>query len=269
MNFKEFQKEYPTEEACLHTIFQRKYANFMCKCGRKKFYKVKGYKRYDCACGKSIHPLNGTIFSKSNIPLKDWFYVMFLFSTSKNGVAALEVQRIMGCTEKTAYRMCKKLRELMVQDNVKLRGTVEADETYYGGTRRSSNRGKKKTPILGVVERGGRIKAKVLENRSEYQITPFLEKHVVKGTRLITDDAPVYRTAITMKRDVINHSENNYVLGDIHTNSIEGFWGQFKNSLKGTYHGVSKTYLQSYLDMFCFYHNHRNGSVFQALMERI
>lgn len=263
----DFEKDFPTEEACLHTIFTRK--NYVCPCGKKKMYHIKGTKRYDCSCGRHVSPLTGTIFSRTSIPLKDWFYVIFLYSQSKNGVASAEIARHLGCTYKTALRMSKKLRQIMKQGDFKLSGTVEADEAYIGGSRSFKNRWTKKTPIIGAIERGGRVKAKVIETRGEYHILPFLEQNVAKGTRLITDDAPVYRAALNLKRDTINHSKQSYVFGDVHTNGIEGFWGQFKNSLRGTYHGVTKAYLQSYLDQFCFYHNHRDESVFHALMERI
>lgn len=269
MNRKEFDKQFATDEVCLHFIFQRKYGSFTCPCGRSKFYKIKNTKRYDCTCGFQISPLSGTIFHKSSTSLRDWFYVLFLFSQSKNGVASAEIQRHLGCTYKTALRISKKIRSLMTQGDEKLFGTIEADETYIGGKRKFSNWGRKKTPVIGAVQRGGRVKAKVIKDRTEYQISPFLEQNIRKGSYLITDDAPVYQSVTWLKRDAINHSSGSYVFGDIHTNTIEGFWGQFKNSLKGTYHGVSKRYLQSYLDQFVFYYNHRNVSVFEALMERL
>ena len=137
MNYsiKDFQGQFPNDEACLEYIFNQKYDK-TCKCGGQ-FYRSKTRKCYNCSmCGKQISPLAGTIFEKSDTPLTSWFYAIFLFSSARNGVSAKELERQLGVTYKTAWRIAFQIRQLMQQDKKKLSGVVEVDETYIGGYRR-------------------------------------------------------------------------------------------------------------------------------------
>ncbi len=134
----DFQKDFPTDDVCLDYIFKKKYPN------TKGWYKVKGRKAYANADGKHIHPLKGTIFEKSDTSLIKWFYAIFLFSVSKNGISAKELERQLKVTYKTAWRMATQICKLMEQGGDKLSGTVEADETYYGGFRKGGQGGKAK-----------------------------------------------------------------------------------------------------------------------------
>jgi len=161
LTINDFHKRYPDDEACLERVFQTRYADFThCpKCGKPfKYHKVRGYKRYACQhCGYHIHPLSGTIFHKSSTPLKLWFYAIYLFSVSKNGVAAKELERQLGVTYKCAWRMAKQIRLLFSDDEELdlLDETVEVDETYVGGKRKGKRgRGAEgKTAVVGIVER--------------------------------------------------------------------------------------------------------------------
>lgn len=164
----QFMKDYPDEDTCLDTIFQERYGDVTdCpSCGviDTKFYKVSGRKCYACMhCGYQLHPLAETIFHKSATPLTKWFYAIYLFSVSKNGVAAKELERHLGVTYKTAHRMARLIRSLMSETNGKIGGNVEADETYIGGVSDSKGRFKNKTPVLGVVERKGEVRALVVD----------------------------------------------------------------------------------------------------------
>lgn len=255
-------KRFPTEEACIEYIFS------------KRFPEVRGYKRiptrraYVNNYGHQIYPLAGTILEKSRTPITTWFYAMYLYSISKNGVAAKELQRQFGVTYKTAWRMANRIRRLMEQKDRKLTGILEADETYIGGRRRSTAKFKNKSVVMGMVQRGGPVRVQVLKNRGEYQIMPFLERNAKKGAFLFTDEAPVYNIARGYMRGSVRHADYQYADGIIHTNTIEGFWGQLKRSLHGTYHSVSKQHLQAYIDEFAFRYNYRTAP-FEELIKRL
>lgn len=254
----DFHKDFPSEDACLTYILRREHKGVL--------YRVKGRKCFEDTKGRQIYPLKGTIFEKSSTPLLKWFYVIFLFSTSKNGLSAMEIQRQIGVTYKCAWRMGKQIRSLMKQPTRKLKGIVEADETYVGGRRRSNRWYKPKTMVVGAVERNGQARVKVINGKSEYDILPFMEKTVQKGSKLMTDQAPVYRILRGYHHQTVCHSRYEWARGEVYTNTIEGFWSQLKRSLSGTYHAVSKKHLQSYVDQFVFQYNHR-ASPFSSLLE--
>ncbi len=166
---KDFRKEFPNDEACLDFLFKARFTAKECPSCKKpaKFHQISKRKRYDCQwCGFSIFPVSGTIFHKSPTPLTDWFHAMFLFASSKNGVAAKEIERQIGVTYKCAWRMAKQIRLLFEQNNLFFSGVVEADETYVGG-RKKGKRGRgseNKAIVFGIVKRGGKIKASVVPN---------------------------------------------------------------------------------------------------------
>lgn len=262
----QFQQRFPDDNACLEEVFQNRYGDLEacphCGCVDAAFYKVNKRKCYECKdCGYQLHPLAGTIFHKSATPLKQWFYAVFLFSKSKNGVSAMELQRQLGVTYKTAWRMAKQIRLLFNMDGEKLSGTVEMDETYVGGKRKMAEKYDNKTPVVGAVERGGEIVAKVTQDASSTTLQRLLRSHVEIGTTLYTDDWKGYTRANSLGYDhsTVNHSAKVFVDGLAHTNTIEGFWSQLKRSIRGTYHFVSPKYLQSYLDEFSYRYNHRTS----------
>lgn len=252
----QFHKDYPTNDACLETIFRGQYP------GLKGYYRIRGRKCWANAQGQQIHPLRGTIFEKSSTPLTVWFEAMYLFSISKNGVSAKEMQRHFGVTYKCAWRMASQIRNLMQQGSGQLRGTVEADETYLQG---------RKIPVAGAVRRGGAIRVKALPNLKEENIEPFLKGAVSKKARLITDDARVYQTIDHLyKREKINKSKEGYARGKFHVNTVEAFWSQVNRSIAGTYHFISEKHAQKYLDEFAFRYSYRDSSMplFSLLVAR-
>jgi len=254
---KDLRKEFATEDKCLEYVFKQKYGS------------VEGYYRVsDRKCwahkdtGHQIHPLAGTIFAKSSTPLTLWFHAIFLFSSSKNGVSAKELQRQLGVTYKTAWRMGHEIRKLMEQDGPRLTGIVEADETYIGGKNKLRGRGKGKTAVVGVVERGGSVRAHTAKRTHGGVLAIHTLANVEAGSKLVTDDYQAYNWLDRhYDRKVINHSAKVYVRGDIHTNTIEGFWSQLKRSIRGTYHSVSRQHLQAYVDEFAYRYNHRFSGV--------
>lgn len=275
---KDLRKQFPNDEICLDYIYRNLYADYACPaCGRKDLYRVKGRKCWACQCGHQLHPLAGTIFHKSSTSLVDWFLAIFLMSTSRNGVAALELQRQIGVTYKTAWRMQKQIRSLMKQGGNPLSGIVEVDETYVGGKAKGKGGGKYaggKIPVVGAVERGsGEVKAEVVTDTKASTLVPFVQRNVAVGTHVMTDEWRAYRQPrkAGYKHSVVNHSKKQYVRGKVHTNTIEGFWSQFKRSIGGTYHAVSRKHLQTYVDEFAFRYQHRasDAPMFQHLLRRV
>lgn len=271
---QQFMKDFPDEDTCLDAIFNDRYGDVkQCpnpECFRDTtFYRVKGRKCYACMhCGYQLHPLAETIFHKSSTPLTKWFYAVYLFSVSKNGVAAKELERHLGVTYKTAHRMARQIRSLMSETNGKISGTVEADETYIGGKTRTSTVYENKTPVLGVVERGGEVRAQVVTGANASTALPFLRASVEENSAIMTDDSRIYnRLKREFPHNAVNHSMKEYVRGLVHTNTIEGFWGQMKRSIDGTYHVVSKKYLQYYVDEFVFRYNLRDAVVYPVLLK--
>jgi len=276
---KQFHERYPDDDSCLQKLFDERFGGLdVCPNCQKpaKFHRIKTRRRYDCQfCAYQLHPTADTIFHKSSTSLKNWFFAIWLFSNSKNGVSAKELERHLGVTYKTAWRMAKQIRLLFAdqdQDGELLNDIVEADETYIGG-KQKGKRGRgaaNKTPVIGIAERDGEVKAIVAENTKASTIIPFIKENVEQGSEVMTDEYLSY-TSVSMngfQHSTINHSSGNYVNGIIHTNTIEGFWSQLKRSINGTYHSVSPKYLQSYVDEFAFRYNLRHSSqhLFQVLL---
>jgi transposase-like protein len=270
---KDFQKEYPNDDACLEAVFQDRFGNvkFCPSCGAEtKFYRVKKRQCYACQwCSYQLFPLAKTIFRSSTTPLTSWFYAIYMFSTHKNGVSAKTLERELGVTYKTAWRMCKQIRILMKQENDKLSGEIEADETYIGGKHLRRDGFSKKAPVFGIVERNGRVKAQHVKSTGVRVLMPIIETNVDLNSAMFTDEWGAYRTLAKRgyTHTTVNHSTLEYVRGTAHTNTIEGFWSQLKRSIDGTYHAVSPKYLQHYVDEFVFRYNFRGVTVGRVLLE--
>ncbi len=274
---REFNKKYTNDDACLQAIFVARYGGEICPFCHKEanFYKLNGRKCYLCSvCKEHIYPLADTIFHKSDTPLRSWFEAIYKFANSRNGVAATELQRDLGVTYKCAWRMARQIRLLFETNNLFLSGTVEADETYVGGKRRGiRGRGANgKTPVFGIVKRGGEVFAKTVSNVKASTVMPLIRKNVKIGTTVMTDEFGIYNNTRQSgyRHERVNHGAREYVRGEVHTNTIEGFWSQMKRSIDGTHHSVSSKHLQHYVDEFAFRYNHRNASsfLFDLMLER-
>lgn len=263
---KDLQKDFPNDDVCLDYIMAVKYPDF-------KGYRVTGRKSYANALGEHINPLVGTIFEKSKTPLTSWFHAIFLFSTSKNGVSAKELQRQLGVTYKCAWRMAHNIRKLMEQDNDLLTGTVEVDETYFGKKGKHADKFKNKSALMGMVEREGTVRAKQIPNRESHIVLNQVRENVSKDAQVMSDEYSAYKKLpkLGYNSQRVKHGKKHYVRANVHTNTIEGFWGQVKRSIRGTYHFVSSKHLQSYVDEFAFRYNLRASKtpIFEVLLSRI
>jgi transposase-like protein len=280
----EFMQEYPDDATCLEFLWRTKYAEDGDHAHCPKCDKTRTFKRYETtqqrqswtctACGHHIHPTAGTIFHKSSTSLHLWFYAIYLMSSTRCGISAKHLEREIGVNYKTALRMLRLIRtELMAQDDTPLSGNVEADETFVGGKPRESYRREvarrgwnmqtaywdRKAVVFGAVERGGRIRAVVVPTSRGAVVQNKTREFVLEGSTLFTDEYRGYdKLGGTYRHHRINHSARIYVDGDVHTQTIEGFWGLVKNGLRGTYHAVSQKHLPTYLNEFVWRYNHRD-----------
>ena len=243
------------------------------KCGivDPKYYRVRSKKAYECKdCGNQISPLANTIFHKSETSLRSWFYALFQFSVSKNGVSAKELERTLGVTYKTAWRIAKLIRSLMQQGGNPLSGVVEIDETYIGGKHKRKGMLDNKTAVIGMVEKKKNTgqAAAVATKRADASVAlPFIRAMAKQGSEIQTDESRIYhRVKREYAHRFVNHSKEEYSKDGISTNTIEGFWSQMKRSIDGTYHCVSPKYLQNYVNEFVFRYNLRAEPVFPALV---
>lgn len=268
---REFQDRFPTEEVCLDHLFQVRYGtDFDCpKCGRPaKYSRVKTRRAYQCNwCANQLYPTAGTPFDRTRTSLRDWFYVMFLFTTTRNGVAAKRVQREIGVTYKTAWRMCHEVRKYMgaLDSDDPLGGAgeiVQIDETFVGGKSYGGGRGKQdhKTIVLGMLEKGGELITCIIPDRSRASMWPAICSYVLPGSTLHTDELMTYRsiTVRGYRHQTVNHSRDEYVGKSGQTvNHIEGFWNVLKRGINGTHIHVSQKHLSKYLGEFEYRWNMR------------
>ncbi len=280
----EFMRDFPDDATCLEWLWVTRYSPDGKHADCPKCELRREFKRYETsqqrqswtctACGFHLHPTAGTIFHKSSTSLHLWFYAMYLMTSTRCGISAKQLERELGVTYKTAWRMFTLIRnELMGQDDDEpLAGAVEADETYVGGRRKGKTgrpgRGdRKKTPVFGMVERGGRVVASKVPDASALSLMPQIEKRVLPESVVYTDEWKSYnrlaRSGYQHRR--IHHAQEIYVMGDVHTNTIEGFWSLVKRGISGTHHAVSAKWLQGYLNEYAWRYNHRDDGQAQFL----
>ena len=266
----EFFRQFPTDDACLEQLWQVRFGDEVeCpKCGKVgKFYRLSKVPAYSCPrCGHHIHPMVGTPFAKSHTPLQKWFYAMYLFTTTRHGVAAKELQRQLGVTYKCAWRMGHEIRKYMakVDGEIPLGGAVEADETYVGGKRSGGKRGRgapNKTIVFGMLERGGDIMAHVVPNVRKRTLQPLIAESVEPGSTVHTDELASYSglDRAGYRHETVNHGLGEYVSGDSHVNGLEGFWARLKLSIHGTHVHVSRKHLSKYVKEFEYRYNMRTN----------
>jgi len=285
----EFQRQFPDDAACLEHLWRTRHSPdgehaYCPKCGSERVFKryatKQGRQSWTCTgCGHHVHPTAGTIFHKSSTSLQLWFYAMYLMASTRCGISAKQLERELGVHYKTAWRMFNKIRNELMKDDAKpLKGKVEVDETGVHGRPRGPRMTKKEAAqwrerqvsVLGMVERGGRVKLRVIKSRRGEPLSGAVRANVNPNSIIFTDDWRSYRPLGReyAGHNIINHSAGVYVHGDIHTNTIEGFFGNLKTGMRGTYKKVSQKWLQSYLDEYAWRYNQRRDhrGMFFALL---
>lgn len=278
---KDFNKQFPDDNACLEWLRQHRFPKMIdcptCKQPRL-FHRVARRKVYECDhCGYQLSPMAGTILHKSPTPLRSWFYAAFLLSQTRTGISAKQLERELGVTYKTAWRMFTQIRKLMAENVNPLTGEVEVDESYFGG-RKAGKRGRGasgKAVVLGMVERQGKAIAQVVPDVKARTLLPMIEQRVAREDKTIvfTDELHSYDSIekLGYAHEVVQHAAKQYVSGIAHVNTVESLWSTIKRGIDGVNHSVSPLYLQSYLDSYVYRYNHRKDEqpMFASLLERI
>ena len=271
---KEFFARFPDDDACLAHIMNVRYGlRHPCdKClNLATFHKLANRPAYSCAhCGHHVYPCAGTIFQDSHTSLQIWFYAIYLFVTTRHGVSGKELQRTLGVTYKTAWRIGQQIRTLMSKaDGFEiLQGHVELDEAYVGGKRSGGKRGRGapgKTIVMGLAERGGRIETVVIPDVKTATLKGVVTDTVAPGSIVSTDELVSYGllSGDGYQHGQVKHAEKDYAHYDfrldtvVSTNHVESFWKLFKASVRSTHIHISALHMQKYLDEFTFRSNHR------------
>lgn len=279
MNLIEVMERYPDQESCIDHLERIKWRGTpICpKCEskdvvRKKEDGVGRVGRWHCsACKASFKVTHGTVFHGTKIPLQKWFLAISLILNAKKGLSSYQLQRDLDLNQKTAWYILTRIRaEMSKKGGALLQGIIEADETYIGGKPRKENkkedrepakrgRGTDKTPVIGAVERGGKVVAQVAENLTGRTILEFIKRAVkVENSELMTDEFHAYNAiGREMKHQIVNHQEQ-FVDGDVHTNTIEGFWSLLKRAWYGSHHHYTTGFTPLYVAERCYVYNYRN-----------
>ena len=281
----DFNRQFPDDDSCIEHLKEQRFPGGIAYCVKcqqdQRHHRIIGRPVYSCdECLTQISPMAGTIFEHSSTSLRLWYYAMYLMASTRCGISAKQIQRETGVTYKTAWRMFKQIRSLLSEPDMQLEGeAVEMDETYVGGKRRNGRRGRppagdgKKTCVVGAVERKGRVVALAATDATRQTLHGIAEERILPESTVFTDELSAY-DGLDAKGYVhrrINHSAGVYVVGDIHTNTIEGFWSLVKRGISGVYHSVGKNYLQTYLNEYTFRYNRRDQGnlIFNAILQRV
>lgn len=237
-------------------------------------YKCKGY-NYKCRnTGRYFNARTNTLFYRSSVPLQKWFIAIWLFTTCKKGISSVQLGKDIGVTQKTAWSMLQRMRKCFSENNkdFKLNGTVEIDETFVGGKNKNRHRDKKvkhcegrsfkdKTPVFGMLQRGGNVVAKVVKDTKAETLRTEINRVIQAGSTIYSDEWRYGRLRPKYRHFRVFHCMGVYGIGDVTTNSIEGFWSILKRGITGVYHKVSRKHLQKYADEFSFRYNQRKLSL--------
>jgi len=284
----EFTDYFCDEATCVAHFTESRFRNgeYCPHCHHDKIYKCANGKRYQCAkCKQDFTIRTKTVFGESKLPLRKWYIAIYLLLTSNKGISSVQLAKQVGVTQKTGWFIDHRIRSAMKQNKGQLFGRIEADETWIGGkvpnmskSRRQKLAGQTggagKTPLVGILQRGGDIQVKVADQVNRVTLVPNITDNVQKGSFVYTDENVCYRGLhhAGFYHHSVEHGAKKYVIGDAHTNSIESFWALFKRGYHGIYHFMSKKHLQSYVDEFTFRFNRRTGEAqnkFSELVDRV
>ena len=281
MNIVNIYEHFPAEQDCLKYLEKLKWGDTpRCPyCSSENSSPMPKEHRHHCnTCNTSYSVTVGTIFHKSKVDLRKWFLAISIILNAKKGISSRQLARDIGVNKNTAWYMGMRIRRAMLEDRELMNGFIEMDETFIGGKRTRNpdgsppkrGRGANKTPVVGMVKRGGSIRARVQKKLDGKSLSNIVRENIdIDNATVITDE---YRGYLGLKRfvnhQVIEHQKW-YVCGNIHTNTIESFWALLKRGIIGQYHKVSIRYLDQYINEFCYRHNNRNNpNLFQTTIMR-
>ncbi len=280
-----FLKDIPDEAAAVKYFAIRRWKDGVCcpHCASKSVAVVTSGKPmpYRCrTCREHFSVRTGTVLAESKIPLHKWLMAIYMLHTSRKGVSSVLMAKEIGVTQKTAWFLNHRIRKAMKQNGGLLSGRIEADETYIGGAARNMHKIKRKnigtggvgkTPIIGVVQRGGDVTATVAENLKNDTLVSNITDKVEKGSFVYTDEHRGYNGLhrLGFYHGRVRHSRLEYVVGDAHTNTIESFWALFKRGYYGVYHWMSRKHLQRYVDEFTNRNNASELGTFDCINQTV
>jgi transposase-like protein len=276
MNLPELIERFGSEDRCHQFLEELRWPEGVeCpRCQSKKISRIKARRQFDCdGCRYQYSVRVGTLFHDSKLPLWKWFLAVYVMGESKKGVSANQLKRMLGVSYKTAWYLCHRIRAAMHDESGELlRGIVEADETYIGGKTRpgtyktgreaKQHRLDNKTVVLGAVQRGGRVRLRMAPDASSESVKGFLKDVVHDDAEAIYTDAHRSYRGVgdhNTRHEYVDHSKDEWVRGQIHTNTVESVWSLFDRSVIGAYHKLSVKHLPAYLDEAAFRWNNRSN----------
>lgn len=279
-------QRFGTQDACIKHLESVRWSNgILCPyCESKHIHNRKNSHRHLCRdCNRSFSVTVGTIMHSSKLPLPKWFMAIFLIVNAKKGISSLQLSRDIGVNKNTAWYMQKRIRAAMSGSDGMLKGIVEVDESYIGGSMTNMHKSYKKElgiypggmehkrPVLGMMQREGNVKVIAIDKADAKTIRPLLKKHINMNSEVVTDGFGAYRMLhkTHAKHVVLNHSKNIMAVGEYNTARLDSFWTTIKRAIIGQYHRISDNYLQSYLDEIAFKFNNKGKDLFNLLITRI
>ena len=269
MDIMELMERYNTDDACRDVLEKLRWPDgIVCpKCQSKAIRNSHTRHQYDCgSCGYQFSVMSGTIFHDTHLPLRKWFVAIYLMVESKKGISANQMKRTLKVSYKTAWYLCHRIRAAMTETKPNLlNGIVEVDETFVGGKKTNVGHGYRgnKVAVAGAVERKGCARLQTIPNTTRKTLHGFIHEVTAPDTEAIyTDEWPAYKGIAdeNTRHATVNHLADEWVRGDVHTNTVEGVWSLFKRSVVGSYHKVSKKHLDAYLDELEWRFNNRNNN---------
>ena len=281
MNLISLMDQFQTDDECREALESIRWPNGIncTRCGCVEVLELEKHNRWECrGCGYQFSVMSGTIMHDSHLPLRKWFIAIYLMCESKKGISANQMKRTLGVSYKTAWYLCHRIRQAMGNEPFEgptLVGVVEVDETLIGGKKKDVGHGYKgnKTWIAGAIQRGGRVRIERIPNIRKKTIHDFIKRTVKDEAEAIyTDELRSYIGIAdhNTRHETVNHSEEEWVVGDVHTNSVEGVWSLFKRSIIGAFHKMSVKHMDRYIEEFEWRYNNRdNPHIFIDTLNRI